>query len=64
MSHEVPEPLTDNFVVELDGEHSDPITPLTPEHIARLVKIRELYIEAGLMQRPTEQKERQTEGQQ
>jgi len=49
MSHETSGEGCEVIIIECDGAKSDPITPLPPAHLARLVKLRQRYIDAGLM---------------
>ena len=49
MNHETPSRISDTFILELDGEHSDSITPLSPVRRARLEKIRAMYVKAGII---------------
>lgn len=42
------------FAFEGDGAKSDPITPLTSKELERLKKLRERYVEAGLIPRTAE----------
>jgi hypothetical protein len=47
MDHENSGVKSGLFVIEFDGEHSDPIVPLSPAHRALLEKTREMYVKAG-----------------
>jgi len=50
MEYETSSEDLDVLIFDIDGQHSDPITPRTPKEMERLQKIREKYIKAGLIE--------------
>jgi hypothetical protein len=50
MEHETSSEDVALFAFDIDGQHSDPITPRTAKEMERLRKTREKYIKAGLVQ--------------
>jgi hypothetical protein len=53
MNYETSSENCDLFFIELDGRHGNAIKPLSPADRARLEKIREKYIKAGLIPQST-----------